>query len=231
MAAGGKRPEASKDRQPNSPAAGPLSALCLLNPPIAKVVCVPKSDVVFHVNLEDLGISASQIMSNPVFRSPHFADFLGELLVRRNIELFTPLLLAKHARYDEACKTCRHEQFGMSVTTRQVRFAFHISLLHGIMNEHLTELVGEVTPPPGSRKKKPQNTADPRILQKYIKAPLGQGSKITVSIDRWRASKNLWRELNKCVRYALDQIGVRNIDMRLDEDQKGYKVSLSRRFP
>ena len=79
--------------------------------------------------------------------SPFVADFLGELIIRTNLDKFTDKLTRMHhdsfvyAVKGGETETC-HKRFGMKVKDGMISFRFHISLLHEILTEDFRQVMG-----------------------------------------------------------------------------------------
>ena len=97
-------------------------------------------DICFSISLNDIGINNSVYLKyrNIIF-SDYLANFLGELLVRENIEEFSKILTTKVSAedYSSIVNTYEHHQFGMEVVKNNLVFSFHISLLQSILTESL----------------------------------------------------------------------------------------------
>ena len=96
-------------------------------------------DMRFVVNLIDLGISIEDYYKyNKEFLSNFMIDFIGELLIRENIELFLPKLAnvnLERDAYISAVSKSIHRRFGMRLEKGIMTFSFHISLIQEILTE------------------------------------------------------------------------------------------------
>jgi hypothetical protein len=94
-------------------------------------------DVQFSVSMADLGLTFDLFLKykNEIF-SDFMANFLGELLVRENINQFRQLLTSINVdEYNSMVSHFEHRQFGMEVTRNKFIFLFHVSLLHSLLTE------------------------------------------------------------------------------------------------
>jgi hypothetical protein len=114
----------------------------------------PKIDIVhFSKSAGDIAISVRQedILSekylkekNFIIRTKFFANFIGELLVRQNIEKFINLLVKIDANsYNKVVCGFNHRNFGMSSCDRNnaFKFQFHISLIQDILTEDINRMI------------------------------------------------------------------------------------------
>ena len=96
-------------------------------------------DMRFIVNLADLGVSVEDYYKyNKDFLSNFMVDFIGELLIRENIDLFLPKLTSTHMdknAYISAVSKSIHRRFGMKLEKGVMTFSFHISLIQEILTE------------------------------------------------------------------------------------------------
>jgi len=94
-------------------------------------------DIKFSVDRKDMGISFDDLVKyrDQVF-SDFNANFIGELLVRENIDQFAKILVSldKEA-YPSIVNRYQHKKFGMEVVREKFTFKFHISLLQSILTE------------------------------------------------------------------------------------------------
>jgi hypothetical protein len=108
------------------------------NPHIQFITEIDKQgDILFNVNLEDIGLTREVILKyhKEIF-SNLFADFMGELLVRENIQDFASKLnKLEFDYYQEALSHKSHARFGMKIDKGFMVFRFHIALLQDILTE------------------------------------------------------------------------------------------------
>lgn len=101
-------------------------------------------DVAFEVKYADLGITPQTLLKHKFFTSHVFINFLAELLVRQNLNMFSDRLLSK-SNYDTLVKSHRHLNFGTTSSKggEALRFTFHISLYYNLLNESLNRLISD----------------------------------------------------------------------------------------
>jgi len=95
-------------------------------------------DIQFSVSMFDLGLSFDSFLKykNETF-SDYIANFLGELLVRENINEFRQFLIDIDVDdYNHMISHYEHCQFGMEILKNKFIFVFHVSLLHGLLTEN-----------------------------------------------------------------------------------------------
>jgi hypothetical protein len=83
-------------------------------------------------NVYDFNKYNSEIMSN------FMADFMGEYIIRENINVFLDKLIRlNHINYSNVVNKLEHKRFGMKVNkvNKTLSFRFHISLLENILTE------------------------------------------------------------------------------------------------
>lgn len=93
--------------------------------------------VSFSVGLTDIGLSVANIcMYKREFNSPFFAFFVGELLVRENLDDFIEKVQEMGPEdYYNSCQKI-HKTFGMRIKNgKELEFIFHVSLLKKIVSE------------------------------------------------------------------------------------------------
>ena len=101
-------------------------------------------DVAFHVLLKDCSLEKEDC-SNPVMRTRFLIDFVGEMLVRENINRFASILTGLDpALYQKMICTCRHTDFGMVVDHKLTTMIFqmHMSLVQEILTEQFGKVAG-----------------------------------------------------------------------------------------
>lgn len=101
--------------------------------------------IVFAVSYVNLGLS-HKMMSHPFYKSKSTLNFIGELLVRQNMDMFADRLLVKK-NYNSLVKSRRHRNFKLVKSYRyrnsklrikndkMLNFRFHISLFHRLYRE------------------------------------------------------------------------------------------------
>lgn len=104
-------------------------------------------DVVFHVSLKDCGLE-KDICSNPAIRKRFFINFVGELLLRENIQKFAEILYGLDpALYKKMVCTFKHTDFGMVIDHKMSMMTFQMNL--SLVQEIITEFdqTGQDKPP------------------------------------------------------------------------------------
>jgi len=96
-------------------------------------------DIKFYISMKELGINF-EIFSQ--YKTEIFSDFivnfLGELIVRENLDEFSKILTSiKNEDYHKFVNRFEHYQFGMEVMRDKFIFTFHISLIQNILMEPL----------------------------------------------------------------------------------------------
>ena len=93
-------------------------------------------DVKFSVSRKYLGISYDTLLKyRAEIFSDYVANFLGELLVRDNIEEFAKILTGMLGDKYSVVNEYEHRKFGMEILRDEFIFIFHISLLQSILTE------------------------------------------------------------------------------------------------
>jgi len=102
-----------------------------------------QGDMLFNVNLEDIGLTKEIVAKyNKEIFSNLFADFVGELLIRENINDFaTKIKKLKFTDYQEALSNKEHSKFGMKIEKDFMVFKFHIALLQNILTEDFKNII------------------------------------------------------------------------------------------
>ena len=75
--------------------------------------------------------------------SNYIANFIGELIVRENIDTFAKIMLDLKDDYLGTVNKFQHRTFGMMVHNNKFIFKFHISLIESIMAEDLKRVVNQ----------------------------------------------------------------------------------------
>ena len=97
-------------------------------------------DVIFSVPLSDLGLKPETVLGNLVVDTGFFQNFVGEYIVRKNIDQFDALLAGIDAgAYENMVCANEHTDFGMVASKDTVRFSMHISLVQKILTEDFRE--------------------------------------------------------------------------------------------
>jgi len=94
-------------------------------------------DVAFHVIMKDCSLEKADFV-NPITKTRFFTNFVGELLVRENIQKFSVILTGlDHSLYQKLICTSRHTDFGMIIDHKWsiITFQMHLSLVQDILTE------------------------------------------------------------------------------------------------
>jgi len=98
--------------------------------------CSDEGDVTFEVSMKSLGISYDNLIKYKYEICSDFsANFLGELLVRENIEKFVKIITELKDDYKSKVTKFEHKKFGMKIFRDKFIFVFHISLIQSILTE------------------------------------------------------------------------------------------------
>lgn len=96
----------------------------------------PEGDVYFTVDFDSLGLAEDEIYEAHIVQSRMFVNFIGEWLVRCNLDTLTKYLTEiKPQEYSRMLNGTEHGNFGMFISRKRIRFQFHISLVQRILNE------------------------------------------------------------------------------------------------
>jgi len=105
------------------------------------MVSQQSGDIAFISTYADLGI-VPQTLNHPFYHTSVFADFLGSLLVRNNLDLFSARIMDKF--YDANVREYNHKHFGMRTTgTDALMFQCHSSLIFQLVNEQLNRDIAQ----------------------------------------------------------------------------------------
>lgn len=106
------------------------------------LVSSESGDVAFIATLSDLGITR-QTFSHPFYHSHLFADLIGELLVRQNMNTFCDRVMS-NSKYDALVKAYNHTGMGLRlVKNDELMFQFHMSLIFKLYNEQINQIITE----------------------------------------------------------------------------------------
>ena len=101
-------------------------------------------DVVFSLPQKSIGLTDEDAKKYSILKSNYFANFVGEFLVRKNINKFLKMLLEIDADvYRKIVCGFNHKNFGMFVCAKSktFKFQFHISLIQSILTEDLNNII------------------------------------------------------------------------------------------
>ena len=101
-------------------------------------------DVVFDIPMDEIGLGYNEILNykKEVF-SPFFADFMGELFVRENMDKFANFLVSIDEKHCAAVNRVEHEHFGLNFKKDHFIFSFHASFLRSLLTESFKAKINE----------------------------------------------------------------------------------------
>ena len=125
--------------------AGIMRMLTEKTPVKIAMVSQHSGDVVFTCTCSDMGLTP-QALSHPFCRTHLFADVLGEILLRQNLDLFCSRVMGLK-NYDSLVREFNHRDFGLRMHgTELLLFQFHVSLVYRLLNEAISrEIADEVS--------------------------------------------------------------------------------------
>lgn len=141
-----KRKDSENDANPkeNQSDENALFKSILESSPQIKIATLkPDGDFVFSAQIADFGINPEDFEKTPIAQTVFFANFIGELLVRRNLQDFVTLLdQLDQKTYDQMINNYQHKHFGMRRNPEDgsIRFVFHSSLIQDILTEDMVNL-------------------------------------------------------------------------------------------
>ena len=105
--------------------------------------CTEAGDVTFEIPMKSLGLEYDIYLKyKKDICSDFISNFMGELLVRENLNQFAKILTGiSHESYPSLVNRFEHRKFGMDVIKGKFSFVFHISLLEDILLEDLRRKV------------------------------------------------------------------------------------------
>jgi hypothetical protein len=107
--------------------------------------CDDCGDVKFSVPMPQLGISYEVFIKyQEEIISSFFANFIGELLVRENIEKFAEIISKIDKKeFSNIVHHYEHKKFGVEVLKGCIIFSFHISLIQSILTEDFKKQINK----------------------------------------------------------------------------------------
>lgn len=102
-------------------------------------------DITFSIKMTDIGLKANDYkIYEKEFFSHFIIDFIGELILRENINLFSEKFCQYSMNeYNDSIREFGiHKRFGVKAKSGILTFKFHISLLKQILIEDLRETIG-----------------------------------------------------------------------------------------
>jgi len=102
-----------------------------------------EGDIIFFIDQKALGLLDQDFKKYPILKTNFFANFMGEFLVRHNINEFTKIILnIPPSEYNNIVNKFNHRNFGMfyQQTNQIFTFQFHVSLIQNILLEELEKI-------------------------------------------------------------------------------------------
>jgi len=105
--------------------------------PKIKLESVNGGDVLFSISIKDVELTYQELQRCRIEVYSYLAvNFMGELLVRENIDIFAEALTkVDKDRYSDIVNGFEHKKFGLKIMKNRLYFSFHISLVQSILNE------------------------------------------------------------------------------------------------
>jgi hypothetical protein len=98
--------------------------------------CDNEGDIIFEVPMKSVGITYDILIDYKKEISSKFvANFLGEYLVRENIEEFAKIITGLKDEYIEAVNKYMHAGFGIKIYRDKFILKFNVSLIQKILME------------------------------------------------------------------------------------------------
>ena len=102
-------------------------------------------DIAFNVPMQEIGLGYNDILRfKPEIFSPFFADAMGELLVRENLEKFAKFLVNIDEEHCGAVNKLDHEHFGLNFSRDHFIFSFHASFLRSLLTENFKSKINDL---------------------------------------------------------------------------------------
>jgi len=101
-------------------------------------------DLVFSISLEECGLSSFDLCEKykPVILNSYIGNFLGEFLIRENIDRFARVLTdLDTTEYIPIVNSWSHKKFGIEFSGDLLSFYFHVSLIQKILMEDFRESI------------------------------------------------------------------------------------------
>ena len=117
-----------------------LFSLILSSKPEIKIIdgCTPDGDIRFEVPLRTMGFLPDSMRKyRPELSTDFAANFMGEILVRENMDKFVKILVSLKDQYVPVVNKYDHRKFGMLISKDKCIFAFHSSLIQSILMEDI----------------------------------------------------------------------------------------------
>jgi len=109
----------------------------IVSSPVIKIEKIDGGDVSFSIGIKEIGLSCRDVEKYRTEIYSYLAvNFMGELMVRENINVFAKILtkIDKNV-YSDVVNSYEHRKFGLKMFRSRLHFYFHISLVQTILNE------------------------------------------------------------------------------------------------
>jgi hypothetical protein len=104
--------------------------------------CNEEGDVIFEVPMKSIGIPYDVLVDyKDEIISDWFANFIGELLIRENINKFAKIITELGDDYFKKVNGSNHVRFGNRLWKDKFIFTFHISLVQKILTEKILKKI------------------------------------------------------------------------------------------
>lgn len=121
-----------------------LQRLFEIEKPVVKMLSVShEGDATFSVDLKQFGLKIKDFGQDRIYESSFFVNFLGEYLVRKNMDIFANLITdLPFTDYENVVCGYTHSDFGVVYQDdNTLHFTMHLSLVQNIMTEELKKIV------------------------------------------------------------------------------------------
>jgi hypothetical protein len=114
-----------------------LSKIIISTPEITSIgSCDEEGDISFEVTMKSIGVTYTTLLNYKNEMACDFtANFIGELLVRENIDKFAKVMLDLKDNYFSRVNKYNHTKFGMKIYKDKFILRFHVSLIQKLMLE------------------------------------------------------------------------------------------------
>ena len=98
--------------------------------------CGLEGDIHFEVLISSLGMNYNNLLKyKPEISSDFFVNFVGEYLVRENMDQFIKVAESLKDSYYTIVNKYEHKKFGMKIIRDKFVFIFHVSLIQCVLTE------------------------------------------------------------------------------------------------
>jgi len=105
----------------------------------------PDGDIIFSTKIAEMGLDPQEL-AHPIFRTRFFVNFIGEMLVRSNVDFFANILTGLDPTlYEKILYRSKHTDFGMYVDNKEygAKWQMHISFVQQILTEDMERTMEE----------------------------------------------------------------------------------------